>query len=195
MKRRISAIAVGLLFATARFALAGQYTDPAGFSFTYPEGWTPLSKHSQASIPQEVKIGLAKNHIDLSKVNVALLHPTTGDFYENLNVIVTPGSAPIDEAGCRELRSVIPQQMRLLGVTIDDVQAEVQQIGENKAIIIEFESRMPGVSFPLHQCQFYMSAGGKMFIVTCTAKAADFSQFAPTFAQIAGSFKLAAGRK
>lgn len=193
MKLRVSALATGFLLAVVCVASAGQYTDPTGFSFTYPDGWVSISKLSQAALPQELKGWMSKNHIDLSKVSVVVAHPSQSDFYENLNVVVTAGDAPIDEDSCRQLRSVIPQQLRMLGVTIENVDAGVQQLGANKAIVVEFQSRMPGVTFPLRQCQFYMSSGGKTFIVTCTAKASTFSQFAPTFVQMAASFKLPGG--
>jgi hypothetical protein len=191
MKRIIFAIIVGFFFSTVAVAQAEQYTDPSGFSFTYPSGWVAYSHPATAKLPADLKTRLDRNRTDLSKLSVMLFHRAKSDSAENINVSVASETSVINEASLRELEFVLPQGAAARGIQIERLRGALQDVGGNKAIVIEFDSRVPGVNFTMHQCQFYLSSGGKTYIVTCTALAKDFDQLTPAFGQVLLSFRMA----
>src|SRR6516164_7941575 len=80
-----------LLLALEQTALGGQFSDPSGFSFTYPQGWTAVNREvlekATNELAQQVKDWVTKNRVDFNQVKVAIIHEGEGDFLENVNVV------------------------------------------------------------------------------------------------------------
>jgi hypothetical protein len=189
--RRLSIAAV-LLFTGAGRAFGGDYADPSGFSFTYPEGWIPLNRSMKdvgQALPPEMKNWLAKNNVDLNRVAVVLLRKGRGDFIENLNVVIDKQQIPANDATVKQMIDMLPQKFAAMGANLDNIQGRVQRIGSSNAVVLDFQTRLPGVPFSLRQRQVYFPGGGKTYIVTCTAKADSFDQYQPTFENILASFQ------
>jgi len=189
--RAIILAALGLLAGTA--LVAGEYRDQSGFSFTYPDGWYAAGKFENlAKLPPELAKWIANNHIDLNQVAVVLIHSGRGSFLDNLNVVVVHDEMPLDDASIREIENGLPGQYRSMGVSIENLEGHVQQVGNNKAMVVDYRSRLPGLSLPMRQRQYYVPLGGNTYIVTCTSTSEGFARSAPLFEQIVESFATTA---
>jgi hypothetical protein len=182
---------VSLLAGTA--AIAEEYHDPSGFSFTYPDGWYAAGKFENlAKLPPELANWIRNNHIDLNQVAVVLIHGGHGSFLENLNVVVVHDEMPLDDASSKEIERGLPAQYRSMGVSIENLESHVQQVGNNKAMVVDYRSRLPALNFPMRQRQYYVPLAGHTYIVTCTATSESFDGIAPVFEQIVASFSTTA---
>ena len=195
MTRLMNMFILNLLLGLTSAAAAAEYSDPAGFSFTYPSDWTPVAKPggkiSTATLPPAVQNWIRQNQSAMDHVNMSLLH-AGGEFMENLNVVVQPDEIPVKQSSIDHLLTTLPEQYRAMGGTTENMQGRIQNFGANKAIVIEYRVRFPVVAHQLMQRQVMFPGGGQSFIVTCTAKADGFAAIAPTFDGILASFKLPA---
>ncbi len=191
MKRSIL-IVIFSFFSLIATAHCSEYSDPSGYSFSYPEGWYAAGKLTGMSekLPRELGDWIAKNNVDLDKISVVLLRAGRGDFLENMNVVVLPQEISINDKTMKELSDEIPQQYHNMGASIAKLESSLQKIGENNAMELNYESHLPGVPYPLRQRQAYFSGGGKSYIVTCTGKADAFEKYSPVFDNILSSFKV-----
>jgi hypothetical protein len=185
--------------ATAAAASAGDYSDPSGFSFHYPDGWILLNKQSLAeglkSLPPEISEWVGKNKIDLGKMNVMLLRDGDAEYLENLNVVVHPQEMPMNKDSAEKLRTMLPGQYLSVGAEVSGMNFRVTKIGDRDAIVGEYDSKLPAVPVPLKQRQVYIAGGGNTYIVTCTSPRATYAKYSPTFDAITASFKVPPPKK
>ena len=188
----------GLLLLICATASGGDYTDPSGFAFTYPEDWIPLT-HSAMSevnqaIPQELKNWVAKNNVDLSRVAVVLLRNGREEFVENLNVVVVKQQIAVDDKTVQKMTESLPKQYRSMGMNVDNFQGRVQKVGSHNAVVVEYQyqSPLPGVTSELRQRQVFFPGGGKTYIVTYSATTDSFDRHLPIFEKILASFQVPA---
>ena len=195
MFSRVSfSVVVQYLLTITNTMIAGEYNDSSGFSFSYPEGWFAASKVNPQNdkIPPELNKWIAKNNIDLDKIRVAVIRGGQDDFLENMNVVVVPKEIPVNDQSLNELLGGLQQQYRTLGIAINKLDGSVQQIGDNKVILLNYESRLPAIPFLLRQRQMYVPGGGQSYIVTCTGKVDAFATYSPVFDSILASMKVPA---
>ena len=190
MKSAKSFIAAVLSLISVAAAVGGEYTDPSGFSFTYPDGWFAAAKFTKANLPAELANWIAKNHVDLSQVAVVLIHAGRGDFLDNLNVVVVHEEMPIDGSSVKQIEDGLPRQYRSMGISVENLDGHIQQIGNNKAIVFDYRSRLPGLGFPISQRQYYLPLAGNTYILTCTAKPDAFAKSENVFETIVESFSV-----
>jgi len=170
-------------------AAGGEYRDPSGFSFTYPEGWSALTKLTAESLlPPEIKRWLATNKFDLNQICVMLVHHGHGDFLETVNVIISPEAIPICDESARELAGLITTQFRFAGMSFESPVAQVRQIGEKQAIVIDLLMHKPGVPVPIRERQFYLTLGGNTYLITCVGSAESFARYPSIFEHMVASF-------
>jgi hypothetical protein len=175
-------------------ALGGDYSDPSGFSFEYPEGWYPVTQQSlqeaKKSFPPELKQWLAQNRIDLSHISVMVVR-NAGDqeFHENLNVVVDKQQIPVDENSLKKLSDLFTKQYSSAGVKIEDLSSRFHQIGARKAMVFELVAKYPGQDSPVRQRQFVLPGGGKTYFITFTAPAERFERTWPTFESVLYTFQ------
>ena len=185
-----------ILLAGGEAAFGETYADPSGFSFTYPEGWVAVTSAAMGDvkqvIPGELKDWVVRNNVDLNQIAVVLIRDANEEFLENLNVVVKPQQIPVNDKTAKELTAAISQQYGTMGVKLEGVQGRVEKIGSHNAIVVGFQSRLPGVDATLRQKQIVIPGGGKTYIVTCTAKADTFDQYRPTFDGVLASFQAPA---
>ena len=161
----------------------------------YPDGWVVLASPAnnkdlkREEVPPEIQKWMKKNNVDLSKVSMMLVHSGNDDFLENLNVVVDSQQIPVNDATVQKITAELPQQYGTMGVVVRDVRVRVEKIGNRDAIVVDFQSNIPGVAVPLKQRQVMFPGGGKTYIVTCTAKAKNFERTVKTFDWILASFK------
>jgi hypothetical protein len=194
--RKFAVLALSMVLLPARWTFGGEYSDPSGFSFTYPEGWFVAKSAHDAKdsiqVPPEIKSWMEKNNVDLGKASVILVRQGDEDFLENLNVVVTNGELAVSEHGLNELLKMLPQQYASIGAQVDHLEGRVQKHGANDTLVVDFQSKLPVVDTLLRQRQVFIPGGGKSFIVTCTGPAAKFGKYVPTFETIVASFKVPA---
>jgi hypothetical protein len=178
-----------LLLTWGGFAGAEVYTDPSGFSFTYPDGWfvVPRSNMGQVkdALPPGVKAWMAKNNFDFSRISVVLVRVGEGDFLENLNVVVEKQQIPVNDNTIKEASN----QYAKAGAKVENFQGRVQQVASRPALVMDYQVVLPGTQRPLRQRQALIPGGGKTYMVTCTALPESFEQHRPTFETILASFQ------
>src|SRR5262249_52203169 len=189
--RAIILAALSLLAQDA--AMAGEYHDPSGFSFAYPDGWFAAGKFdSLAKLPPELARWIAKNHVDLNRVAVVLIHAEKADFLDNVNVVVVHDEMPLDDTSLKEIENGLPGQYRSMGILIENLEGHLQQVGHNKAMVVDYRSRLPGFGGTMRQRQYYVPLAGNTYIVTCTARPESFARSGLVFEKIVESFSTTA---
>jgi hypothetical protein len=185
-----------ILLACGQSAFGETYSDPSGFSFTYPEGWIAVTQKAMGDVnqivPDDTKEWVLKNNVDLSQIAVTVIRDGNEEFLENLNVVVKPQQIPVNDKFEKELKAAISQQLGTMGVKLEGVQSRIEKIGSRDAIVVTFQSRLPGVDDLLRQKQIMLPGGGNTYIITCTAKADSFDKYQPTFDAVLASFQAPA---
>ncbi len=183
-----------ILVAFASAASAGNYADPSGFSLTYPEGWFAITQNQMGDVkdalPQELKNWVTNNKIDLTRVAVVVLRDGEEEFLESVNVVVEMQQLPMNDRSLKQLTNMITQKLQASGIQINNFSANIQKVGTREAIVLEYQTQLPGVPQPLQQKQYMFPGGGKTFIVTCTATIESFEKHQPTFETILASLQI-----
>ena len=197
MNRSMTAFCAAIvMFVTATCAMGGQYDDPSGFSLTYPDGWTAVDKVSQTihpkDLPKEIGNWLQKNQVSLDGVKVMLLRQGKGSFLENLNVVVRPGEPPINSHTVDEVIDVVSKQYRSMGLPIQNMTGRLQTYGVNRAVVLDYNMKVPGSNATITQRQMMIPGGGNIYIITCSAKPETFATYAPIFDSIVSNMKVPA---
>jgi hypothetical protein len=174
--------------------VAGEYRDPAGFSFTFPDSWTTVTSRQAEADPKllapEIKAWLNRNHVDLKKLSVILLHEDAGEIAATLNVEVNQRQLRVDDSNAKELLKRLPEQYRSVGINLENIKVRQQRFASASALVVDYGMTMPGQTVPLKQRQSYFPGGGKTFIVTCTSAADEFDKYGPTFDAVLANFKV-----
>ncbi len=185
-----------LLIIATQSGMGGEFRDPSGFSFTYPNGWVPITRDKMDDvkqvIPPALKDWIDRNHVDLSRISVMLIRDGHDEFLENLNVVVSDQGFPINDEALKKVPEAVMQQYASMGITVKNLQTRVQRIGPHDALVLEYRHDIPNVETPLWQRQVMMPGGGKLYIITCTAKADRVEEYQPTFDNILASFRVPA---
>jgi hypothetical protein len=189
---------VGLsIFVFAAIARGGEYSDPSGYSFNYPDDWVIVTQASlvgDPSIPPHIKdlvAKLAKNFPDPSNFSAALLHRSPNEFHrESVTIVIQPQEMLLSPKSADELVVTIREQCPTRGISMTELQSHFQMIGGNYALVVECDARVPAAPFPLRYRQVYIPKGGKTYIITCAAKADSFATYSPTFDAMLASFKV-----
>ena len=164
----------------------------AAFSFTHPKDWTPVNAATLAQVNKEVKKWISKSTVDFKRVKMLLIRDSDSEFSENMNVVVVNKQVPVKQATVKQLKQVFTRQFAKLGIKISDLKGQVQKIGANNVVAVEYKSRIPGNPDPLWQKQVLFAGGGKTYVVTCTALASSFERYLPIFDGILASFQVPA---
>jgi hypothetical protein len=187
-------IVVVTLFGWAAPMAGGEFSDPTGYSFTYPDGWiavtNPGKNFNQGLLPRETQSWLNKNKVGLDRISMVLVRHGQGEFLENLNVVVDRQQIQVDGDAVRKLLDMQTQQYRSLDAIVEKAEGSLRKLRANKAIVLDYETRLPGVPFPLRQRQVCFPGGGNTYIVTCTAKADTFARHFQTFETILATFSV-----
>lgn len=193
MRRQLIA-ATWILLALAASARGGEFHDPSGFSFTYPNGWIAINRAKMGDpsqlLPSSMRNWVAKNNVNLSQVAVILLRNGNAEFLENLNVVVDEKQQiPVNDDLVKQMTEMLPKQYEPLGIKISKLNVRIAQVGGRDALIAEYHAKMPGVPFLLWQKQMTIPGGGKTYTVTCTTKADSYQRYEPVFDKMLRSFE------
>jgi PsbP len=187
-------LAVAALAIGAPPAAAEEFSHSSGYSFTYPNGWVAVGDPGSSINPKEfspeIQKWLRKNNFSMSQVSMVLLRQSTGDFVENLNVVVQGQQMPINDDSVKKLLQMLPQQYRAMGATVENLDARKRKFGANQAIELDYRVQLPGIATAIRQKQVFIPGGGNTYIVTCTAQADSFNDYSRTFETILVSFKV-----
>src|SRR5207302_512213 len=98
-------IAVLVLVISHSLLAGGEFRDPSGYSFTYPDGWFAVAKAGEAFAPEKLPLNtrdwLQRNNVQLDQIGMMLIRDTNEEFRENMNVVVRPGQTSLDTATAR----------------------------------------------------------------------------------------------
>jgi hypothetical protein len=192
--RRQILTAVWVLFVVAASARGEDYSDPSGFTFTYPEGWVVVNREkigdAGKALPAEIRNWVAKNKVDLSQVAVILLRNGEDAFLENLNVVVDKQEQiPVTDSTVKELTNKLPKQYESMGIKVGSLFVRIQKVGDREAIVADYTAESLGGP-TLRQKQVMFPGGGKTYIVTCTTTFHTNDQYQPILNKVLASFKM-----
>jgi len=189
--RLLPGLALGLVWLAASAALAGEFKSERGFSLTYPDGWSAMSKEQQKDAADQAKAVLSKApDINLDKVAVFLFNPTPASLGENVNVVVIAGRLPMDDASCSKYRNGLIEQYGRAGIHVSHTDCRLIKVGDRDAISWHCDAQFPGPVPLMRQWQVVLSSRRQSYIVTCTAPAAVYGQIEPVFTQIVHSVRI-----
>ena len=183
-------LVLSFLMTAARLASAGEYLDPSGFAFRYPEGWIAVNEQGRATLAKEVREWFDNQAFDLQALSVLVVDPTSQEFAPNCNVVVNSSEIPVTERTLEELRGALPGQYKSMGIEISRLRADIQEVGANRAIVLHYDTKLPGVPHDLHQQQVYVPGGGRTHIITCTTTIDRVAQDDMAFQSILASFRV-----
>src|SRR5438552_2304290 len=106
-KQSKAALAGLVLMVWALPALGGEYRDPTGFSFTYPDGWVVVTNLTKDQLPPQTRTWLSKNNVDLSRLSMVLIRDGQDEFLENMNVVVDHQEIPVNESALQKIKEMI----------------------------------------------------------------------------------------
>ena len=194
MKKAILSVTVILLIAA--FAHAATFKSPDGYSFDHPDAWTVMDKSDREAAEKAAREkGLELPSDTANKVSCLLANPTRGKsgFAANVDVLITKGAPTVSESALREVKDSYPDKMKKMNIQSSNVQGSIIKAAGYDAISITALNRIPGVAQPVKQWQIMIPAGGKTYIVTCTAAAREFAANEAAFKQVIDSLKVPAG--
>ena len=195
VQRKFSLIGL-IVLACGQPTFGGTFSDPSGFTLTYPEGWVALNGSilttATQNISNELQQWAANSKLDFNKVSMVLVRDGRDEFLENVNVVIVKEEIPISDRTVHELTLTLPQHYAAIGMKVSNIQGRVQKLGSNDAVVVEFQSQIPGVSSTIRQRQVMIAGGGKTYIVTCSGKAETIEEYKPVFDQVLESFQVPA---
>jgi hypothetical protein len=175
-------------------AAATRFSSPRGFSMAPPRGWNVATKDDQQALADALKDRVAAARgFETDRMAVMLFDPA--DPNRNINVIVSPGRLPIDDADAEsQYLSALRSQFGQMGFSADGLSVKRRTFGSHQALSAEYEASLPSAlglgTGRLHQWQAVFVSGRQTFIVTCTASAADFPALATDFSDALASLEF-----
>jgi hypothetical protein len=192
----VIAILVWSLFGFAHFSDAASYSDPSGFSFTCPEGWSvvadPGNQTDSSAVPAAAREWIQKNGASLSSAKAVVLKDGANGFTPNLNVIVQQQEMPMRQSSVDKLLNILPGQYSSRGITIEQMEGKLTQYAGRDAGFIQYISHFRQIPWPLRQRQVFFVGGGNTYILTFTSRADEFTANEPALDSILNSFNAPA---
>jgi hypothetical protein len=191
-----------IVFSLSTVAIEPVFTSPRGFSITPPDGWAVASKETIGQIRQAAQtavnsggkadFGKMLEKLNLDKMAVFIFNAQAGTTAQNINVVVSSGQFPIDQAGSEQtFAKMLTSQYGQAGVTPSKLIVSHRTFGHHTTLVADMEWSISGSS--VHQWQVLMPASNQTFIVTCTAPPSDFEALAPVFTHALDSMTYSSG--
>jgi hypothetical protein len=187
-------LATWILVALAASAFGGEFSDPSGFSFTYPSGWVVVNcaamNDARQALPNELRDWVTKNKVDFSQVAVVVLRDGAGDFLENLNVVVNDKQQiAATKSTVERMTNELAQQYQQVGIKITDLKVGIEKAVDRDVIVADYRTQMPNTAIPMRQKQVLIPGGGKTYTITFTAKLDTYERYRPALDKMLASFK------
>jgi hypothetical protein len=195
--RRITLLALGILFLGAASTQGGEYRDSTGFSFTYPDDWFAVANPSkvlgETALSPELQRWMTwvkESNIDLSKTTVWLGRTGAETVTESINVVVDHKQIPVSENTLKSVLKAFPEVFQAKGAPMENLKGRIQKVGVHDALVLEYGTRLPVESDPVRIKQVMFSGGGNTYYVTCSATPDAFPRNAQTFDTVLASVKV-----
>jgi hypothetical protein len=168
-----------------------------GFSIAPPSGWivaTHAQREQLAGTLTSDQIALL-NSLASDRVAVVMFEP---DGFSNINIIVSPGRIPLEEADAPlTYRTGLQDQFRIGGMQVDNFRVERRRFGGNDSLLADFVTDRRAVARfgeppRMRQWQAVFGAWGRTYIVTCSAPDDRFAALEPAFAAALASIDFPA---
>jgi len=183
-----------LCFLAASELQAAVFTSSKGFSLEYPDDWVVASKEQRETMSTEIRRAFNKiGAPDLEKMAVVILNLNDDEFAENINVVIGEKAPRIKQDSDKEYAKAMRQQLSQLGLRPNNLTTEVTTIASRKAISARYDVDFPGGVGKVRQWQVIIPAAGKTYVITCSARPADFAATEPIFSKTINSLQISAG--
>jgi hypothetical protein len=175
-------------------AQPNRFSGTQGFSFEYPNGWVVLTKEQQRALVNEYKTVLGKlGEIDFDRITVAVFNPQNSEFPENVNVVVAPGSIPVNEDSRQKHAQTMSEGMQTAGVTVTNIVSDITKFGEKQALSLQWTMKHPALGISIRQWQVAIPGRNQTYIITASASAANFQTYEAGFKRAFESFEVDGG--
>ncbi|QEL19938.1 hypothetical protein [Limnoglobus roseus] len=190
---RLNFLAALLLLAATGPAAGGEFADGTGFSITYPDEWVALRNDQLGDLrkllPTDFTEWVRRNNLDLKRIEVLIVCPGRGEFFDSLNLIIDDHQVPLTDKAIGQVADELIGVYAKMGVTVEDFRARADRVGPRDAVVIDFTSRFPDDPLLYRHRQVLIPGGGRTYIVTCSSTAAAFDQHAAAFDAMLASVK------
>lgn len=168
-----------------------EFKSPQGFSFKYPADWVIATKEQTQKAGKALK-SVAPNikQVDLSRMAVAVYNPVSLEFAENLNIVITGGAIPVSTNMCSKYTAMITDGFRKTGITVSDVQASLATVAGLNVMSAHWLATWPHGRVLIRHWQVSVPHGRRTFIVTCSARDADWTRLEPLFERMVNSLRF-----
>ena len=184
--------------ANATYVSAGNYSDPTGYSVTYPDGWTAIpgagSKIKTTDLPPETQKWLQNNKsFDMSKVSLVIMHKIEEDYTSNVAVTMYEADElPVSDSAAQSVLKGAKTAASSQGISMTESKASVRTFGANKGIYTEYTMLIPSLGYKTRHHQFSLPGGGKTYIFVCSAKESKFDEESGAFQSMLASISVPA---
>lgn len=182
-----------VLLACGATTLAGEYKDPSGFSFTYPDGWVLLTpdkiKGSKAGLSEEIKSWIDEHEEGLTSMAAILVRDSKDEYLESLGVLVNPVQVPANPETVKAFSTVLKTQYKTMGLELNNFNCSVQDIANRKSVVAEYDIHLDGEEDD-HEKRLVIPGGGKSYIFVCTGSDKSYKKYEPVFGQVLASLKV-----
>ena len=162
-----------------------EHRSSKGYTVDVPDGWEVASAELQSQITAGAQEVLqAMGGVDLRQVDTVLFRPPPDAFVENVNVIVGPGTPPIDSGSAKEVEQAVGQELRRAGMQAAGLQTRRETVAGREVLFSRWEVDAPAALVAaagaaptrLRQWQVLVPGRTRHYIITCSADASNFPE-------------------
>jgi hypothetical protein len=106
------------------------------------------------------------------------------EFYENVNLNITPGGLHISSADVEPYRDTLMQMLRGRGIEPQIISASHEVIGKRNAIAVTYDLLIPMTEVTVRQRQLLIAGAAQTYILTFTAEASQFESYNHLFDRV-----------
>ncbi|MCG3178335.1 MAG: hypothetical protein BIFFINMI_00662 [Phycisphaerae bacterium] len=190
------AVALAILACPFDAAWGKDFKSDDGYSLSYPDDWVILTKGQQQEVARVAREkGVRVPEADLSMISCMVVDLAKNDFEfaPNVNMVVVRDRLTPDNATCAKYRKMLSDKVRSFGGSVEEITVNKAQVGSRSSLFAEWSGHLPGVATRVHQKQYFVPAGGKVYIMTLTEAADHRPHNDAAFNRIVGSLQVKAG--
>jgi hypothetical protein len=191
MKRiLISAILLYLLILSAA-AWAAQIVASKGISLGIPDNWVILTRGQTQSLGESFMTRYPQfKDIDFNKIDIYAMDTTGTGFFENLNLVITPGIFEVSDKMASEVGEKLVNQYAKMGLEPSLMNAKKEQFNGCDAIAIHYELDNPSGSGRIQQVSVMIPGIKNIFILTFSFASDNSAAYLAGVNAILGTVKV-----
>jgi hypothetical protein len=162
-----------------------EYKAPEGFSFTYPDDWTPVTKEQIERVAKRSKGGAG--------LVAAIRGPVHDDFVDHMTIFVKPVPpefAQLDAAGKLKVVQAAANAPMAVPKDATNIKRNQQDVAGTTAITVSYEVSEPQLKMSLRQWLVYVPGKEKLYLFNCCALKSHWKTAWPVFKKMIDGVKI-----